>query len=190
MKTQDSVLVRPIRIIYYKFITIPAFVLDLLNRICFILFFSRIKYLFQSDFFLFKLMIKNQYFDGLSTMLFSRILNKSFGDIPQSIFKLTSAIRYSSKNSWKSPLFTILSSKGDCKSTSLLIGYYLAWLRIPFDIYTVFNSPKTRNGHAIILFRFKKMYYVADNTDEPESLTLDEFKMEYPHSLRAYSYVP
>ena len=184
----QSTLWRYLRWGYYSLRNIPHFIIEFMFKIKVSIIFRDLKLLFSSNLSVVKTIIEQDYFDNFIQKKFSSILSDAEGDIIRSIKTLRDSLNYKSTNDWVIPHLTLRSKQGDCKSTSSLLGYYLAWLKIPFDIYTEFNFKHIKTGHSYLLFYLGKKTYFVDDQHGP--IPHDPKDSTFSNLIRIYSYVP
>ncbi len=183
----QSKILYPIKFIYYSFRKLERIISYFFLKLGLTISFRDFTLFFKKDLELFRLLLDKDYFDKFSRNRFSLILNNDSGNILTSIETLKQNIHFTKQNDWTLPQVGLKYYSGDCKTTVILIGYYLAWLKIPFDIYTEFFLESNPAGHAFLIFYFGNEFYFFDNNRGPDIIKLQDFNpSEY---IRVISHV-
>ena len=119
-------------------------------------------------------MLSADFFDPLTHKLFSKLLLDSEGVILKSLETLRTEIVYHPASFWPLPQTTLNLKQGDCKGFAILVGYYLNWLKIPFQIFTHLNIEENINGHVFVLFFFNNRFYFIDNYSGPFPMEMEK----------------
>ncbi|MCK4667507.1 hypothetical protein KAU33_12195 [Candidatus Dependentiae bacterium] len=182
-----SKLLYPIKLLYYSLRRLEKIIYYFFFKLGLAILFRNISIFFKKNFELFRLFLDKDYFDKFSNYQFTAILNNNSGDILTSIETLKQNIHFKKQNEWTLPQEGLKYYTGDCKTTVIVIGYYLAWLKIPFDIYTEFFLKQNPAGHAFLIFYFGNEFYFIDNNRGPDIIKMQDFNpSEY---IRVISHV-
>ncbi len=183
----QSKLSYPIKLIYYSIRKLERIMFYVFLKLGIAVSFRNLLVYFKKDFELFRILLDKDYFDRFSNYRFTAILNNDSGDILTSIETLKQNIHFKKSNEWGLPQLGLKYYTGDCKTTVTVIGYYLAWLKIPFDIYTEYYLENHPGGHAFLIFYFGNKYYFIDNNKGPDIIMMQDFNpSEY---IRVISHV-